>query len=262
MEARIGRGSYHFLTGGSSQGLGKNPQEWDLNDWKWDGDLFVATPMHPGPTESRKTKLFTDIVPSNGISSCSVQEFGIGREGLGKVDKRRRVVVVGEDEQCYEAGSLTLKLGGYDYPVIEGDNVSGTNRNGNSMVHTSNSNYPKCQVADCVTDLSQSKDYHRRHKVCEMHAKASSALVGNVMQRFCQQCSRFHLLQEFDEGKRSCRRRLLGHNKRRRKTNSNAPLSETLTTGDQTISHLLRIVTNLTSDRSERSKDQEILAIF
>lgn len=29
---------------------------------------------------------------------------------------------------------------------------------------------------------------------------------------------RFHVLQEFDEGKRSCRRRLAGHNKRRRKT--------------------------------------------
>ena len=30
---------------------------------------------------------------------------------------------------------------------------------------------------------------------------------------------RFHPLQEFDEGKRSCRRRLAGHNKRRRKSN-------------------------------------------
>ena len=30
--------------------------------------------------------------------------------------------------------------------------------------------------------------------------------------------SRFHLLSEFDEGKRSCRRRLAGHNRRRRKT--------------------------------------------
>ncbi|KAH9326070.1 hypothetical protein KI387_006248, partial [Taxus chinensis] len=27
----------------------------------------------------------------------------------------------------------------------------------------------------------------------------------------------FHPLEEFDEGKRSCRRRLAGHNKRRRK---------------------------------------------
>lgn len=31
-------------------------------------------------------------------------------------------------------------------------------------------------------------------------------------------CCRFHLLSEFDEGKRSCRRRLAGHNRRRRKT--------------------------------------------
>ncbi|KAI7985532.1 Squamosa promoter-binding-like protein 13B [Camellia lanceoleosa] len=35
--------------------------------------------------------------------------------------------------------------------------------------------------------------------------------------RFCQQCSRFHSLEEFDEGKRSCRKRLDGHNRRRRK---------------------------------------------
>ncbi|KAF2593410.1 hypothetical protein F2Q70_00045550, partial [Brassica cretica] len=79
-------------------------------------------------------------------------------------------------------------------------------------------NYPKCQVDNCNEDLSVAKDYHRRHKVCEVHSKATKALVGNQMQRFCQQCSRFHLLSEFDEGKRSCRRRLAGHNRRRRKT--------------------------------------------
>ncbi|KAJ0231635.1 Squamosa promoter-binding-like protein 16 [Hirschfeldia incana] len=81
-------------------------------------------------------------------------------------------------------------------------------------------NYPKCQVDNCTEDLSVAKDYHRRHKVCEVHSKATKALVGNQMQRFCQQCSRFHLLSEFDEGKRSCRRRLAGHNRRRRKTQS------------------------------------------
>ncbi|GER39303.1 squamosa promoter-binding protein [Striga asiatica] len=79
-------------------------------------------------------------------------------------------------------------------------------------------NHPMCQVDDCEEDLSTAKDYHRRHKVCEVHSKASKALVGKHMQRFCQQCSRFHPLSEFDEGKRSCRRRLAGHNRRRRKT--------------------------------------------
>nr|1WJ0_A Chain A, squamosa promoter-binding protein-like 12 [Arabidopsis thaliana] len=55
-----------------------------------------------------------------------------------------------------------------------------------------------CQVDNCGADLSKVKDYHRRHKVCEIHSKATTALVGGIMQRFCQQCSRFHVLEEFD----------------------------------------------------------------
>ncbi|XP_002984162.2 squamosa promoter-binding-like protein 17 isoform X2 [Selaginella moellendorffii] len=76
---------------------------------------------------------------------------------------------------------------------------------------------PRCQVEGCKTDLSSAKDYHRRHKVCAMHSKSAKVSVNNIEQRFCQQCSRFHVLSEFDEGKRSCRRRLAGHNERRRK---------------------------------------------
>ncbi|KAL2650867.1 hypothetical protein R1flu_018995 [Riccia fluitans] len=76
---------------------------------------------------------------------------------------------------------------------------------------------PRCQVDGCRQDLSSSKDYHRRHKVCEVHSKASRVMVAGVEQRFCQQCSRFHMLTEFEDGKRSCRRRLAGHNERRRK---------------------------------------------
>ncbi|MCO5561649.1 hypothetical protein L7F22_015270 [Adiantum nelumboides] len=76
---------------------------------------------------------------------------------------------------------------------------------------------PRCQVEGCKLDLSTAKDYHRRHKVCEPHSKAGKVVVASLEQRFCQQCSRFHVLSEFDETKRSCRRRLAGHNKRRRK---------------------------------------------
>nr|GMD06830.1 squamosa promoter-binding protein 1 [Ipomoea batatas]GMD11499.1 squamosa promoter-binding protein 1 [Ipomoea batatas] len=74
-----------------------------------------------------------------------------------------------------------------------------------------------CQVEDCSTDMTDAKPYHRRHKVCEIHAKAPSVLINGVQQRFCQQCSRFHELAQFDEAKRSCRRRLAGHNERRRR---------------------------------------------
>nr|KYP53368.1 Squamosa promoter-binding-like protein 4 [Cajanus cajan] len=74
-----------------------------------------------------------------------------------------------------------------------------------------------CQVEKCNADLHEAKQYHRRHRVCEYHAKAQVVLVDGVRQRFCQQCSRFHELAEFDDTKRSCRRRLAGHNERRRK---------------------------------------------
>ncbi|KAK4767027.1 hypothetical protein SAY86_014778 [Trapa natans] len=76
---------------------------------------------------------------------------------------------------------------------------------------------PRCQVEGCKVDLSDAKAYYSRHKVCTMHSKSPRVIVGAIEQRFCQQCSRFHLLGEFDQIKRSCRRRLAGHNERRRK---------------------------------------------
>ncbi|KAK8529276.1 hypothetical protein V6N13_102210 [Hibiscus sabdariffa] len=76
---------------------------------------------------------------------------------------------------------------------------------------------PSCSVDGCTADLSKCRDYHRRHKVCEVHSKTPRVSIRGQEQRFCQQCSRFHSLVEFDEGKRSCRKRLDGHNRRRRK---------------------------------------------
>nr|GLL22891.1 squamosa promoter-binding protein 1-like [Ipomoea trifida] len=77
-----------------------------------------------------------------------------------------------------------------------------------------------CQAEKCSADLHEAKQYHRRHKVCEYHSKAQVVVVAGLRQRFCQQCSRFHELGEFDEAKRSCRRRLAGHNERRRKSSA------------------------------------------
>lgn len=74
-----------------------------------------------------------------------------------------------------------------------------------------------CLVDGCESDLSKCRDYHRRHKVCELHSKSPNVTIRGQELRFCQQCSRFHSLIEFDEGKRSCRKRLDGHNRRRRK---------------------------------------------
>ncbi|CAH2034057.1 unnamed protein product [Thlaspi arvense] len=76
---------------------------------------------------------------------------------------------------------------------------------------------PRCQIDGCELDLSSAKDYHRKHRVCESHSKCPKVFVGGLERRFCQQCSRLHAVSEFDEKKRSCRKRLSHHNARRRK---------------------------------------------
>ncbi|ESQ43531.1 hypothetical protein EUTSA_v10013892mg [Eutrema salsugineum] len=80
-----------------------------------------------------------------------------------------------------------------------------------------NNQIPICLVDGCDSDFSNCREYHKRHKVCEVHSKTPVVTINGHKQRFCQQCSRFHSLEEFDEGKRSCRKRLDGHNRRRRK---------------------------------------------
>lgn len=47
-----------------------------------------------------------------------------------------------------------------------------------------------CLVDGCTSDLSNCREYHRRHKVCEVHSKTPIVMVKGHEQRFCQQCSR------------------------------------------------------------------------
>ncbi|XP_075079985.1 squamosa promoter-binding-like protein 3 [Nicotiana tabacum] len=102
----------------------------------------------------------------------------------------------------------------------------------------SNSEGPCCQVEKCGLDLSGAKKYYKRHKLCQVHAKAPIVFVAGLRQRILEKAmtfmkftqrqhsgelitrdqSWFHEVSEFDGTKRSCRRRLAGHNERRRKT--------------------------------------------
>ncbi|GAV61664.1 SBP domain-containing protein [Cephalotus follicularis] len=113
---------------------------------------------------------------------------------------------------------IGLNLGGRTYfSSAEDDFVSRLYRRSRPG-EPGSTNSPRCQAEGCNADLTHAKHYHRRHKVCEFHSKASTVIAAGLTQRFCQQCSRFHLLSEFDNGKRSCRKRLADHNRRRRKS--------------------------------------------
>lgn len=164
MEARIDEGGEAQQFYGS---VGKRSVEWDLNDWKWDGDLFLATQT------TRGRQFFPLGNSSNSSSSCS-------DEGN---DKKRRAVAIQGDTN----GALTLNLNG------ESDGLFPAKKTKSGAV---------CQVENCEADLSKVKDYHRRHKVCEMHSKATSATVGGILQRFCQQCSRYVSLSLFPNNKK------------------------------------------------------------
>lgn len=50
---------------------------------------------------------------------------------------------------------------------------------------------PICQVQGCYKDLSNSKDYYKRHRVCDIHSKTAKVIIKGIEQRFCQQCSRY-----------------------------------------------------------------------
>lgn len=51
---------------------------------------------------------------------------------------------------------------------------------------------------------------------------SSAVLLEGHSKRYCQQCGKFHILSDFDEGKRSCRRKLERHNNRRRRKPSDS----------------------------------------
>ncbi|XP_042379380.1 squamosa promoter-binding-like protein 15 isoform X1 [Zingiber officinale] len=183
--------------------LSNSSGNWNPKMWDWDSVRFTAT-----PAPDAADLLCLGSQPSSSAAAV-VDPAKKGNEGSNDSKSRRDL----EEDN----GELTLKLGGGSNLVEEPAGARPSKRVRSGTPATSNS-YPMCQVDDCHTDLSCAKDYHRRHKVCEVHSKTTKALVGKQMQRFCQQCSRFHPLSEFDEGKRSCRKRLAGHNRRRRKT--------------------------------------------
>ncbi|CAA2972129.1 squamosa promoter-binding 1 [Olea europaea subsp. europaea] len=241
--------------------VGKKKMEWDLNDWKWDGDLCTATPLN-SVADCRSEHLFPVEANNDALDG---DEMPLGNERGTELEKRRRVIDVENEEVNDGSGSPHLNLGGQVYPITRGDvdvdKWEGKSKK-KSKIAGALTNGAVCQVEDCRADLSNAKNYHRRHKVCDVHSKTTKALVGNVMQRFCQQCSRFHVLQEFDEGKRSCRRRLAGHNKRRRKTHpenvANGASVNDERGSNYLLVSLLRILSNIQFN-SDQTKDQDLL---
>ncbi|VFQ75776.1 unnamed protein product [Cuscuta campestris] len=179
---------------------------------------FAAAQFHHHPQHSFAGLCYDPRAAyGGGPSSFAHQAAGLlslEPAGFGAVAKSEPLV-----NFPTAANRIGLDLGGRTYfSSAEDDFVSRLYRRSRGMDPTA-ANFPRCQAEGCNADLTLAKHYHRRHKVCEFHSKAAAVVSAGQSQRFCQQCSRFHLLTEFDNGKRSCRKRLADHNRRRRKSN-------------------------------------------
>ena len=60
----------------------------------------------------------------------------------------------------------------------------------------------RSQVVGCNKDIRGEKEYYQRYRICEAHLKMGTLKKEGRLQRFCQQCGRFHCLEDFDGEKR------------------------------------------------------------
>ncbi|RDY11864.1 Squamosa promoter-binding-like protein 12, partial [Mucuna pruriens] len=187
-------------------------------------------------SSSRSSKSASNNSSSNGDSKVSILTL----EGSQDDSTGKKELCNGEPVETSPAAVpspvsgeplLTLKLGKrlYFEDVCTASDSKKTSSfeapiSSGKKCKTSSQNFqhPSCQVEGCGLDLSSAKDYHRKHRVCETHSKSPRVVIAGLERRFCQQCSRFHALSEFDDKKRSCRRRLSDHNARRRKPQPDA----------------------------------------
>ncbi|KAL6627744.1 hypothetical protein ACP70R_031470 [Stipagrostis hirtigluma subsp. patula] len=222
----------------SSGPLKKKSLEWDLNDWRWDANLFLATPA-------------SAAVPS-GSSSGELVRAHQGEIDFGVVDKRRRVSPEDGSAECSNAAA---RNGENHTAVVQRGQSSEDER---PRKGACSSYPPSCQVDGCQADLSSARDYHKRHKVCEAHTRTTVVCIKNVEHRFCQQCSRFHLLQEFDQGKKSCRSRLAKHNGRRRKVQPQIGVDGNSKSENQSLSTILFLLLKQLSGIESGSSSEQI----
>ncbi|XP_022927389.1 squamosa promoter-binding-like protein 3 isoform X3 [Cucurbita moschata] len=130
------------------------------------------------------------------FSSSSLVCFGSSEMATGKADGKRRLnyydMEEEEEEEEEEVEVVDGELGfGGDFNKKKKTLCSGggSNKKSGSGYGGAATAAPSCQADNCNADLSSSKRYHCRHKVCEFHAKALAVMVAGIHQRFCQQCS-------------------------------------------------------------------------
>ncbi|KFK26119.1 squamosa promoter-binding-like protein 7 [Arabis alpina] len=180
----------------------------DLLDFAADDRLLVSldsdqSPFPPVDPLPPPSSLIATQPPADSESYPSPEESGSGSDRVRKRDPRLIC-------SNFVEGLLPCSCPELDQKLEEAELPKKKRVRGGSGV-------ARCQVPGCEADISELKGYHKRHRVCLQCANAKSVLLDGENKRYCQQCGKFHVLSDFDEGKRSCRRKLERHNNRRKR---------------------------------------------
>ncbi|GAB2266341.1 Squamosa promoter-binding-like protein [Dionaea muscipula] len=203
--------STHFLPAASDMDLpllladdSTAPFEWsELFDFTVDDQLFASLDV---PADHQQQEQQQQLPPELTLVPVPVPDQGGTSDRVRKRDPRLTC-------SNFLAGIVPCACPEIDEKMEDVDGGPGKKRPRTGR----SGGVARCQVPGCETDIRELKGYHRRHRVCLTCANATSVLIGGENKRYCQQCGKFHLLPDFDEGKRSCRRKLERHNNRRRR---------------------------------------------
>ncbi|KAL1187604.1 Squamosa promoter-binding-like protein 11 [Cardamine amara subsp. amara] len=205
-----------------------------VSSFQWDWESLIMP--NPSKTDNDKKQLSTEweIEKGEGIESIVPHFLGFERVSSGSATSFWHTAV-SKSSQSTSINSSSpeirrCKLASESPPGDSCRNLNFVQVKESTALEKSklcgqSIQVPRCQIDGCEQDLSSAKDYHRKHRVCEKHSKCPKVLVSGLERRFCQQCSRLHAVSEFDDKKRSCRKRLSHHNARRRKPQGVFPLN-------------------------------------
>lgn len=151
-----------------------------------DGYSFNNNPTFPGIFHNDDHMPFPSTVVNRRLAASVSGSSSDHHRGVYQMDQQLTCLNLGKRhylELERSAAASVAALAGKKEKPYYGDSNTGPSSATAVAV-------PKCQVDGCHAPLVRAKEYHRRHKVCEVHSKAATVVVLGVDQRFCQQCSR------------------------------------------------------------------------
>lgn len=143
--------------------------EWDFKDFAWDpNDEQLDQQKEENDLAALVGSSRTSSSRRRGAESFNLMDLKLGSSAAQEADPPSILVSSSSPPLC--------RTGDHHHKTLK-------------LVSSSSSS--SCLVDGCKEDLSRCREYHRRHRVCELHSKTPIVVIRGQQKRFCQQCSRY-----------------------------------------------------------------------